>query len=480
MYLYYIMNFEYTNNIKKKNINTYVFTVYNNIEKILKTLEVNFNINKIPKSFLKSNELFKKLYYDDFEILFIFMKKKCNYKTLYESFGLLGKELSKNNENILIILDQKDLNNLKNQIISFILGNYKTLNFKTDVKPINNTIYFYHTRKYEKIIKNSIYIGKAQNEVRFLTNSPANILNNNTYETYIKNNKLNTVTMKVINENNLKKLNMNLILAVNEGSQHKARLIQLIYKKNVKKNEKPVVFIGKGVMFDSGGYNIKLKDFSDMKNDMTSSAIIYSLMNLIAYHEIDGYFIGLLPIVENMVDAKAIRPGDIFKGYNKKTVEIIDTDAEGRLILADSLAYSEVFNPKLCIDLGTLAGINESFMGNKVGSILGNNNRVIKKIIYNGEKNNELLLELPIWEEYISETKSDIADLKNYGSCCGGIFAGAFLSNFVPENTSWVHIDIAGIDYLQKETDSRYGGGTGNIIRTLFDLSKDKELLKNL
>ena len=91
-----------------------------------------------------------------------------------------------------------------------------------------------------------------------------------------------------------------------------------------------------------------------------------------------------------------------------------------------------------------------------------------------------ILLELPIWEEYISETKSDIADLKNYGSCCGGIFAGAFLSNFVPENTSWVHIDIAGIDYLQKETDSRYGGGTGNIIRTLFDLSKDKELLKNL
>ena len=474
------MDIKYTNNIKNKKIQLYVFTICNNVDKVLKVLNTHFSLKTIPKSFLKSTDLFKRLYFDDYEILFIFMKKKCNHKTLYESFGMLGKELYNYENNIQIILDQKDEIVLKNQIISYILGSYKTLDFKSN-KEIKKEVLFYHTKKFENIVKNSIYIGNIQNETRLLSNSPANILNNENYEKYIKKNILKSIKVSILNEAKLKKLGLNLILAVNEGSKNKARLIQLTYKKDVKKDENPIVFIGKGVMFDSGGYSIKRGDFSDMKNDMTSSSIMYGLMKLIAHHNLKGYYIALLPIVENMISSSAIRPGDIIKSYNKKTVEIKDTDAEGRLILADSLAYSEKFKPKLCIDLGTLAGVNTAFLGNKAGTILGNNTKVIKKILHTCEKNNEYLLEIPIWEEYISETKSDIADLINDAGRNGsGVMPGAFLSHFVPKNSKWVHIDIASIDWNYDDTKMRYSGATGNILRTLFELINDKSNLCNL
>lgn len=475
------MNIQYTNNIKNKKVQLYVFTVCNNIDKILKSLNTHFSIKTIPKSFLKSNDLFKRLYFDNYELLFIFMKKKCNHKTLYESFGMLGKHLSKYENNVQILLDQKDETVLKNQIISYILGSYKTLDYKTSNKEVKKDVFFYHTKKFENVVKNSIYVGTVQNETRLLSNSPANILNSEVYEKHIKKNIFKSIKISVLNEAKLKKLGLNLILSVNEGSKNKAKLIQLTYKKNTKKNDQPIVFIGKGVMFDTGGYNLKKGDFTDMKNDMTSSSIIYGLMKLIAYHNLDGYYIALLPIVENMISSSATRPGDIVKAYNKKTVEIKNTDAEGRLILADSMAYSEKFNPKLCIDLGTLAGVNSKFLGNKAGTILGNNTKILKKILNQCEKNNEYMLEIPIWEEYISETHSDIADLRNdAGGNGSGVMPGAFLSHFVPKNSKWVHIDIASVDWIYNEDSMRYTGATGNILRTLFEFVNDKSNLCNL
>ena len=300
-------------------------------------------------------------------------------------------------------------------------------------------------------------------------------MNNETYEKYIKKNIFKNIKINILNESKLKKLGLNLILSLNQGYKHKARIIQLKYKKNEQKNEKPIVFVGKGVMFDTGGYHIKKGDFSDMKNDMTSSSIIYGLMNLISYINKDGYFIALLPIVENMISGNATRPGDVITSYNKKTVEITNTDAEGRLILADAIAYSEKFKPKLIIDLGTLAGVNTAFLGTKAGTILGNNNKIIKKLLNCSEKNNEYLLEIPIWEEYIEETKSNIADIKNDSGRDGsGVMPGAFISNFVPNKCPWIHIDIAAIDYIYKNNNMRYNGATGSILRSLLDLILEK------
>jgi leucyl aminopeptidase len=257
-------------------------------------------------------------------------------------------------------------------------------------------------------------------------------------------------------------------------------MVILEYEKNYdNKKSKTIALIGKGVMFDSGGYNIKNGDFSDMKQDMTGSAIVYAIFKLLAKNQVNGRFIGLLPLVENMVDANSIRPGDILKAYNGKTVEIIDTDAEGRLIMADALAYSKKFNPYMCIDIATLTGQAATIFDNKSSVIMGNNNKYIQKMIRAGNDNNEKIWELPMWNEYVELTKSKIADFKNYTyeSKAGTIMAGAFLSNFIPEKAHWIHLDIAGVDNLKHNSVMRHYGATGEILRSLFSFLQniDKE-----
>ena len=278
------------------------------------------------------------------------------------------------------------------------------------------------------------------------------------------------IKIKILNKSQLEKIGCNLILGVNQGSKNKPMLITLEYKKNIIKETKPIALIGKGVMFDSGGYNIKSGNFSDMKNDMTGSAIVYAIFKLLSKFNIDGHFIGLLPIVENMIDAESVRPGDILKAYNGKTVEIIDTDAEGRLIMADALAYSEKYKPYMCIDVATLTGQAASIFDSKSSVIMGNNNKYIQKMIKAGINNNEKIWELPMWNEYVELTKSNIADYKNYTyeARAGTIMAGAFLSNFIPKDTNWIHLDIAGVDNLKTNTSTRHYGASGEILRTLF------------
>ena len=248
-------------------------------------------------------------------------------------------------------------------------------------------------------------------------------------------------------------------------------MVVLEYNKSKKKNEQPIVLIGKGVMFDSGGYNLKTSDFSDMKNDMTGSAIVYGLFKMLSMCKVNGHFIGLLPLVENMIGPNAIKPGDIVKAYNGKTVEITDTDAEGRLIMADALAYSAKFKPKMCIDIATLTGQAAHIFDKKSSVIMGNNNKYIQQMILSGQDNNERIWELPMWNEYIELTKSTIADYKNltYETRSGTIMAGAFLSNFVPEKTTWIHLDIAGVDNLKHDSIMRSYGATGEIMRSVFD-----------
>jgi leucyl aminopeptidase len=176
-----------------------------------------------------------------------------------------------------------------------------------------------------------------------------------------------------------------------------------------------------------------------------------------------------------MVDANAIRPGDILTAYNKKTVEVTDTDAEGRLILADALAYSKNFNPSMCIDIATLTGQAGTIFSNKSSVIMGSDNKAIQEIINCGIENNEKIWELPMWEEYIESTKSNIADYKNYtfDVSAGTIMGGAFLYNFVPDKAKWIHLDIAGPDNIPKKNNIRNYGASGEILRTLYSyLSK--------
>ena len=476
------MNFECAKTFKKKNIQLYIFCVCSNIELIRKTATKELDIKKLPNTFFKSksDELFRTLYFDSFEVMFIFMKKKCTHESLYEIYGKLGKHLNKYQGNIFIYLDQKNENTVQNQILSFILGIHNT-DFKTNINKIKKTIYFYHqSKKYIESINNGITHGNIQNHIRDLNNTPANILNAEKYEKTIKKENNKAIKMEVLNEAQLKKLGLNLILAVNAGSSHKARMVILHYKnKDAPKKCKPIVFVGKGVMFDSGGYNLKLRDFADMKTDMTGSSTVYGLMNLIAYHKLKGHYIGLLPIVENMVNEHASRPGDIVKSYNGKTVEIRNTDAEGRLIMADALAYSEKYKPQIVIDISTLTGANQYFFGGKASSIMGNNNKLIQKMIQCGKENNEHIWEIPMWSEYVDATKSSLADYTNDSSeiSAGTIMAGAFLSNFVPKNSHWLHIDVAGADYHENGTEIRFSGSNGVMLNSLLCFVKNKHCI---
>jgi leucyl aminopeptidase len=471
-------NFNYCNKINKK-FDIYIFILCSNYKKNIDLIKKLLDI-KIPQKmfddFKIKNNFEKRLYTDKFEIIFygIEEEKKCSNESLYYEFGKIGKMINDEyiNKKIFVQLVSDDKNIIKNEICSFLLGNHKFIDFKTNILSKNsNEIYFYNkNKKNNEIIEKSILEGEIQNEIRDLINTPANILNSTKYLSYIKKNLPKNIKLKVLNKQKLKSIGCNLILGVNQGSSNNPMMIILEYKSNVSKNQKPIVLIGKGVMFDSGGYNIKGGDFSDMKNDMAGSAIIYGLLKLISNFKMNGHFIGLLPIVENMVDAKSIRPGDILKSYIGKTVEVIDTDAEGRLILADALGYASNYDPYLCIDVATLTGQVSYIFDSRASVVIGNNNKYIQKIIESGKINNEKFWELPMWDEYVDMTKSNIADLRNYTNeaKAGTIMAGAFLSNFVPKKSNWLHLDIAGTDNIKHNTTTRFAGASGETIRTIL------------
>jgi leucyl aminopeptidase len=479
-------NFKYISTIKKNNIDLYIFVICNNFKKNVENIKNLLNLTKIPKKifddYSPKEDYEKKLILDNYEILFVSLKeeKKCDNNNLYKIYGKLGKNMSQElNKNIFINLVGTNINIIRNQVISYILGFYEYNEFKTGPKKKLAINYFYSSiKRIKHILENSIYEALVQNELRSLINIPANILNSEVYSQYIKKNIDDSIKIKILNESKLKKIGCNLILGVNKGSSNKPMMIVLEYGKKTK-TSKTIALIGKGVMFDAGGLNIKHGDFSDMKQDMAGSAIVYGIFKLLSKFKINGHFIGLLPLVENSVDANSIRPGDILKAYNGKTVEIIDTDAEGRLIMADALSYSSIYKPYMCIDIATLTGQAATIFDNKSSIIMGNNNKYIQKMIIAGIDNNEKIWELPMWEEYIQLTKSSIADLKNYSyeSKAGTIMAGAFLSNFIPNGVQWLHLDIAGVDSLSHNSEYRYYGASGEIMRSLFTFLKnfDKE-----
>jgi leucyl aminopeptidase len=470
-------NFTITTSFKKNKIDIYIFVIFDNFKKNIDNIKTLFNIKDIPNKFLNNEEhgFLKSLYTDKSEIIIYKVKKtiNCNNSLLFNIYGKLGKLISERNgkQNIMIKLSTDDVNIIKNQVISYILGFYNFTKFKTNTDINKSITYFWTKKKYVSFVEEAIYIGNTQNELRSLINTPANILTSKVYAKYIKDHVNKSVKVVILNEKQLKKLGCNLILGVNQGSKNEAKMVLLEYGKKNKKNNNTVAIIGKGVMFDSGGLDIKSGDFSDMKNDMAGSAIVYGLFNLLSKNKVSGHFIGLLPLVENMVDANSIRPGDILKAYNGKTVEIIDTDAEGRLIMADALSYSNNYKPKICIDIATLTGQASAIFGNKSSVIIGNNNKYTQLMINAGLKNNEKIWELPMWEEYVSLTKSNIADYKNYSkeSRAGTIMAGAFLSNFIPKNTNWIHLDIAGVDTLSYQTVMRNYGASAEILRSVFN-----------
>ena len=484
-----LTNMEYfisSKTLKKGNINVYHFAWSNKNE--INSVKKMLNIKSIPNSFIENNDMYRILHTNDFEVHFSNISK-MNKKELFDIYGTIGVKMSTNyaNKKILLYLNSENKKELKNQVISYILGyfNFKKLNTSIATSYSPNTTYFYHPNdNYRQAINDAIHTALVQNEVREFVTLPANILTSKTYLEQIKNNLPKDVSVTVLGESELKQKGLNLLLSVNNGSSNDALLVILEYLHDADKNDESICLVGKGVMFDTGGYNIKLGDFSDMKDDMAGTAVVYGIFKLLSHFKVKGRYVGLLAIVENKINQFATLPGDIVTAYNKKTVEIINTDAEGRLVLADALSYSENFNPKLCIDIATLTGAAEVTFGGLSTAVIGNADADddIKKIIHQGVLNHEKMWQLPLWDEYITLTKSNIADYKNisYEISAGTIMGAAFLSHFIPKNVKWVHLDIAGVTLIKNATGTRQYGGTGESMRTIFSflLHASKSLSK--
>ncbi len=278
---------------------------------------------------------------------------------------------------------------------------------------------------------------------------------------------------KVMSLPELKKLGMGGLLGVAQGSVQPPKFIILDYNARAK-NQDTLVFIGKGITFDSGGICLKqAKDMDLMKSDMSGAAAVIGAIMALSKMKVPQRIIGLMPCTENMPGGSAMKPGDIIKFSSGKTAEIANTDAEGRLILADALAYAETYHPQAVIDLATLTGSCVVALGTVVTGMMGNNEALKKRVQIAGEKSWERVWELPLWEEYQEQIKSDIADIKNVGGSHGGaITAACFLSKFT-EKYPWVHLDIAGTAWCEKNGAYTQKGASGVGVRLLVQLVRN-------
>ena len=278
----------------------------------------------------------------------------------------------------------------------------------------------------------------------------------------------------VFSKNELKKKGFGGIDAVGQGSKNEPKLITLEHNGGPR-NEKPIVLIGKAVTFDTGGISLKPGEKMDeMKFDKCGGCTVLGIMKAVSELKLSVNVVGIIPSVENMPGSDSYRPGDIIKLYNGKTAEILNTDAEGRLILADALAFGEKqYSPKAIIDFATLTGACIIALGTNVAAIISNNERLTQKIQESSKRTTEEVWELPLNEDYMNMIKSDVADMKNIGigRAAGTITAAAFLKNAL-EETPWVHIDIAGVAWTQVATKSKpYNpkGATGFGVRLILD-----------
>lgn len=270
----------------------------------------------------------------------------------------------------------------------------------------------------------------------------------------------------------LARMGMNCVLAVGQGSIHPPVFVALEYVGPGAKGRPPLVFVGKGITFDSGGISIKPSDKMDqMKYDMSGGAAVAGALQAVAALKLPVHVVGLIPFSENLPGGAAQRPGDIIKAYSGKTIEVLNTDAEGRLVLADALGYAQRYRPAAVVDLATLTGACVVALGHYPSGLLGTHAGLTQRVKEAAERTAERVWELPLWPEYSEHVKSDIADLKNVGDGGGGtITAAAFLKEFAGESP-WVHLDIAGVAWAEKDQAYLIRGGTGFGVRLLTELA---------
>ena len=423
-----------------------------------------------------------------------------NYIGKYISIFIVekGKEISVLNEQLRrhgsIVADSvnlnkgKDLyiyNQTKQQSLSLfaaegiVLGNYQFIKHKPTAEKNKNTlqsIIIANSNIKQSHVDELNIVCSATILARDLVNEPVNYLNatdlSNAFKTM---GKLSGFKVDVLNRKKIKELKMGGLLAVNAGSVDEPTFSVMEYKPNKTKNKKPYILIGKGVVYDTGGLSLKptLASMDLMKCDMAGAAAVGCAMYAIAKAKLNIHVIALVPATDNRPGFNAFAPGDIITMMDGSTVEMLNSDAEGRMILADALHYAKRFNPELVIDIATLTGAAMAAIGTFGMVGMGNiSNNQKNKLHQSGINVYERIAEFPFWDEYDELMKSDIADQKNIGGALGGsITAGKFLAKFT--NFPYYHLDIAGPAFLSSKDSYRGKGGTGYGVRFFFDFFKN-------
>ena len=311
---------------------------------------------------------------------------------------------------------------------------------------------------------------------RDLVSEPGNILHPDEYSKRINSLKKYGLKINIYDEKKLKKLGMHALLGVGQGSIRGSYLVTIEWKGS-NKSSKPLAFVGKGVCFDTGGYSLKPAKFmEDMTYDMAGSATVVGLMKNFAIRKAKINAVGVVGLVENMVSGNAQRPGDIVKSYSGKTIEILNTDAEGRLVLADALTFTEKkYKPQFIVDLATLTGAIIVCLGSEYAGLFSNNDNLSKQIFDAGEKVNEKVWRMPLHKNYDKLMNSKNADVQNinYVGGAGSTTAAQFLQRFILNKTPWAHLDIAGMAFSKYGGALNSGGATGYGVRLLNQLVEE-------
>ena len=355
---------------------------------------------------------------------------------------------------------------------------YKTKNNNNDRKKLKKITLIVPTKRElpigEKAIRDGQAIASGVKLTRDLANQPSNVCTPAWLaDQAVKlGKKYKSINVNIIDEKEMQKLSMGSLLSVSQGSEQPAKLIILEYKGS-KTAKKPVALVGKGVTFDTGGISIKpAQAMDEMKYDMCGAASVLGTIKAIAEMGLPLNVVGVIPATENMPSGTATKPGDIFTSMSGKTIEVLNTDAEGRLILCDALTYAERFNPDTVIDIATLTGACVIALGKHATGLLSNHNPLARDLLNAGEESCDRAWQLPLWKEYNEQLKSPFADMANVGGReAGTITAACFLSRFT-EKQHWAHLDIAGTAWITGNSKGATGRPVSLLVQYLINCCK--------
>jgi len=397
------------------------------------------------------------------------------------------KSLSQTSSAAIHFGNYSDAANFQAAVEGYLLGSFKQRDYKTGEAAEDKTRLSYlrfsvgrpaWVMRARRAVERGIIIAEGQLLARRLTQTPAQDLTPRRYAARAQElARKHKVSCRILDEKAITQEKMGALLGVAKGSDEPPRFIILEYKGG-RAGQKPVVLVGKGVTFDSGGISLKPGlNMHEMKQDMAGSAVVLATILTAARLKLRISLVGLIPATENMPSGHATRPGDILTSRNGKTIEIINTDAEGRLILADALDYANKFKPQAVIDIATLTGASLYILGYAGAPMVGNHDRLLERILKAARMMAEKVWRLPIWDEHRDQMKSSIADLVNSGGKpAGTIAAAAFLENFIGD-WPWAHIDIAYMDLEPSGKPYTPKGATGFGLRLLIEvLSEWKKL----